>query len=195
MRRLLFAIQRHNQRQSHGNFRRRNRNRKEHKNLSIEIIVKARERHQREICRIEHQFQRHINHQHIAPDDYAKKPEREQQETDRKVMLEAYMCHFRSFLLSKITPTIATSSSTEIISNGSRYCENSRCPSSAVPALKSGARVALSVVAPRLLKKIARMVPTEITPPITPRSLICRRSSAFKSSNMMTNRNSTITAP
>src|ERR1035441_8713250 len=73
--------------------------------------------------------------------------------------------HRRSFLLSKTTPTIATSNNTETISNGSRYCVNNNLPREAVPPSSPGDSVAPSGAFKRLLRKIARMDPTEINPP------------------------------
>src|SRR5262249_13198548 len=152
------------------------------KDLTVQIIVEPREGHEREVGGVEHQFERHVDDQDITADDHAEKSEREQQEADNEIMFEAYGFHFRSFLLNKITPTMATSSSTETTSNGSRYCENRSLPSSTVPALKSGARVAFKPAFLRLSKKMPRMVPTAMIPPARPSSLILRRSSAFKSS-------------
>ena len=45
------------------------------------------------------------------------------------------------------------------------------------------------------LKKIETTMPTETKPAARPKNLIFRRASSFKSNNMMTNRNSTMTAP
>jgi hypothetical protein len=47
-------------------------------------------------------------------------PRLNKKRADDQVMSKAY-AHFSSLLLRRITPTIATSSSTETISNGSRY--------------------------------------------------------------------------
>src|ERR1035438_8433114 len=48
--------------------------------------------------------------------------------------------HFRSFLLSNTTPTMATSNSTETISNGNRYWDwvNSNLPSETVSPSSRG---------------------------------------------------------
>src|ERR1017187_4128935 len=66
--------------------------------------------------------------------------------------------HFRSFLLNKITPIIATSSSTETTSNGSRYCVNNSLPSAAGSPSSVGAdKFAPGFVATIYFQKIVTM--------------------------------------
>ncbi len=69
-------------------------------------------------------------------------------------------------MLSNTTPTIATSSSTETISNGSRYWVNSNLPSGdraafGRAAIRRGTQRACS----RLVRKMARIAPAEMSPP------------------------------
>src|ERR1039458_8456166 len=73
-----------------------------------------------------------------------------------------FFSHFRSFLLNKITPIIATSSSTETTSNGSRYCVNNSLPSAAVSPSSLGADKFAPGFAARIdFTKIITMAPTD----------------------------------
>ena len=78
MRRLAFAVKRHDQRQPHRDFRRRDRDDEENHDLPVEIAVEAGQRDQREVGRVEHQFQAHVNDEQIAPHDDAEQAEAEQ---------------------------------------------------------------------------------------------------------------------
>ena len=64
-----------------------------------------------------------------------------------------------------------------------------------VGAGKTAVALAAMLVAVTNRHQAAMMAPTETTPATSPVFLIFRRSSSFRSSSMMTNRNSTITAP
>src|SRR5947209_11384640 len=119
MSRLAFAVKRHDQRQSDRYFRGCNRNNEKDHHLTIKLVVEPGKRHEREIGRVEHQFEGHINYEQIAPHDNAHQSHAEKQSAQEEIMVKADT-HFRSFLLSKITPTIATNNNTETISNGSR---------------------------------------------------------------------------
>src|SRR5208282_6900789 len=77
----------------------------------------------------------------------------------------AFSCgYFKSFLLSKITPTIATSNSTETTSKGSTYCLNKSWPSSAVPPSSVSDAEPFGCVARKHFRVITMMEPTEISP-------------------------------
>ncbi len=86
---LAFAIQRHNQGQADSDFRRCHRNDEEHHDLAVELVVEAGESDQRKIGGIEHQFERHVNDEQIAPDADAEQPETEQNHADDEIMFEA----------------------------------------------------------------------------------------------------------
>src|SRR5215472_3936646 len=64
--RLAFAVKRDDEGKAYANFRGGDRDDKEHKDLAVEIVVEARERHQGEVSRVEHQFQPHVNDEQIA---------------------------------------------------------------------------------------------------------------------------------
>src|SRR5689334_14239286 len=131
MRRPALPAKRHNESQTDCDLRCRDGDDKKHEDLSLEIIAVSRKCHQGQVGGVEHQLQTHVDHQQIAPHDHAQQPETKQDHAHRQVMLNPDI-HLRSFLLSKITPTIATNNSTEIISNGSRYWVNNNLPSGTV---------------------------------------------------------------
>ena len=91
MRRLALAIERHNEREADGDFRRRDGDDEEHHHLTVQVIVESRKRDEREIGRIEHQLKRHIHHEQIASCDHAQQAEREQQRANKQVMFQAYI--------------------------------------------------------------------------------------------------------
>src|SRR5208337_150841 len=115
--RLALAIQRHNQCQPQRHLRRRDRNHEKNENLPAWLIVEARKSHQCQRPRVEHQFQGHVNNQQIAAQDNPEQPEREEQGADNQIVREPH-AHLSSFLLSRTTPTMATSNSSETTSKG-----------------------------------------------------------------------------
>src|SRR5262245_9031844 len=92
-------------------------NNEEHEDLAIEVVGEPRKGHERQVGGVEHQFERHVDDEQVAPHQHAQQAEREEQPADDQVMFETNRSHFRSFLVSSTTPIIATSSSTETISN------------------------------------------------------------------------------
>src|SRR5689334_3714103 len=68
---LALAIKRHDQRETHGDFGGGDGDDEKDKHLAVEVVGEMRAGDQREVRRVEHQFERHVNDQHIAPDDYA----------------------------------------------------------------------------------------------------------------------------
>src|SRR5438105_6322612 len=123
MGRLAFAVKRHDQRQADCNLSRSHGDDKKDHHLPIQIIVEPGEGDKSQVGGVEHQFQRHINNEQIAPYNNAQQAEAEEERAHNQVLPEANV-HLSSFLLKRITPTIATSSSTETISKGNRYSVN-----------------------------------------------------------------------
>jgi len=78
--------------------------------------------------RREHQLKRHVDHQQIAR-MMTRAAQAEQHEAHEQIMMEADVHLFEFLFAHRITPTIATSRSTETISNGSVYCVNKSLPS------------------------------------------------------------------
>jgi len=90
---LAPAIQRHDEREADRDLRRRHRDDEEHQDLAVQVVVEPRKGDEREVGRVEHQFERHVNHEQIAPHDDAEQSQREQQETDGQIMFESNV-HF-----------------------------------------------------------------------------------------------------
>src|SRR6266404_1577196 len=88
VRRLALAVKRHNESQADRDFRRRDSNNEKHEDLAIQVVVESRKSHKREIGRIEHQFQPHINDEQIAPDDDTKQSQREEKRADDEIMFK-----------------------------------------------------------------------------------------------------------
>ena len=91
---LAFAVERDDERQPDRHFRRRDGDDEENQNLSVQVVVEARERNEREIRGVKHQFQRHINHQQIAPQNDAEQAEAKQRGADDEIMFQAYSHNF-----------------------------------------------------------------------------------------------------
>src|SRR5579871_3087679 len=68
---LAPAIQRDDQRQAHRDLRRRHSDDEEHEHLAVEIAVEAGHRHEREIGRVQHHFEAHVDHEQVAAHDDA----------------------------------------------------------------------------------------------------------------------------
>src|SRR5258708_6341938 len=130
--RAALAIEGHDERQTHRHLGGRHGDDEKHEHLPIEIAGEAREGDHGQRGRVEHQLERHVNHQQIAPHDHPHQPQAKEDDADGQIMFEANS-HFRSFLLSNTTPTIATSNSTDTTSKGSRNWVNSPLPSGSVP--------------------------------------------------------------
>src|SRR5690242_19098287 len=90
---LPTTIKRHDERQTDRDFGRRHRDDEKHQHLAVEFVVEPRKRDKCQISRVEHQLQRHINHQQVTAHDDAKQPQRKQQEADDQIMMEANV-HF-----------------------------------------------------------------------------------------------------
>ena len=86
---LAFAIERHDESEAHGDFRRRDRDDEKNDDLAVQVVGETGEGDQREIRRVEHQLQRHVNDQQIAPHDDAEQSKAEQQCADDQIMFEA----------------------------------------------------------------------------------------------------------
>src|SRR6266850_6310705 len=185
--RLALALERYNERQANGHLGRCHCDDEKDKDLPVQIVIEPREGDQRQVRRIQHQLERHVDDKQIAPHDDPQQANTEQNDADYQIVFESDVRHFRSFLLSKTTPTMATSSSTETISNGSKYCVNSSLPSGIVPPSSAGTWSTPSGEFARPLRKMARIAPTEITPVKSATFLIFRRSSALRSSCIITN--------
>src|SRR5437867_7928638 len=69
MRCLALAIERDDQRQADRHFCRRHRDDEKDEHLAIETVPESRKSDQRQVAGIEHQFERHVDHQQIAPHD------------------------------------------------------------------------------------------------------------------------------
>src|SRR5277367_1551254 len=86
---LAAAIERDDEREADRDFRRRDGDDEKHQHLSIELVVESRERDEREVRGVQHQLQRHINHNQIAPHDDAEQSQRKQQKADGQIMFES----------------------------------------------------------------------------------------------------------
>src|SRR5207247_6909925 len=106
--------------------------------LAIEIVDEPRKGHHGEIACIEHQPERHVNHEQVPPDDDSEQSQQKKPGAHEQNMLQRHVTHSRCLLLNNTVPIIATRSRTETISNGSRYWENSSSPSGCVPPATAG---------------------------------------------------------
>src|SRR5262245_56815912 len=121
MGRLPLAIECHDQRKSHRNFGGGDGNNEKDHHLAVEIVRVPREGHQCQIGCIKHQLERHVDDEQIAAHNHSEQSKQEQTGAHKEDMFEGHVHHSSSLLLKRIAPTIATSSSTETISNCSRY--------------------------------------------------------------------------
>ncbi len=101
MRGLALAVERHDQRQADRHFRRRHGDDEEHQDLAVEVVVEPREGDQREVGRVEHQFERHVDDQQVAPHDDAEQAERKQQRADDQIMFKPTFIFCTSKLIIK----------------------------------------------------------------------------------------------
>ncbi len=89
---LAFAIKRNDERQADGHFSSRNRDNEEHKDLPIETVwgvgTETRESDERQVGRVKHQFQPHVNHEQIAPRNDAEESQRKQNRAYRQIMFQ-----------------------------------------------------------------------------------------------------------
>ena len=119
----------------HGGLRRRVGNHENRKNLPVQVL-EPRKRHQIQVDRIQDQLNGHQNDDHIAARHHADHADDEQRRRDNQVMqcvigsiarlapkpsrLTSDLCLYLFFAMTT-APTIATSSSSDAISNGSKY--------------------------------------------------------------------------
>src|SRR5579859_2282758 len=163
MRGLTLAIQRHNQGQTHRDLRRGNCDNEEHEHLTIEIAIEAGKSDQREIGRIQHQLQAHIDDQQVPANRHAEQSKAKQDNADHQVVLEAN-AHFRSFLLSRITPTMATRSNKETISKGNRNRVKSTFPKGIVLPSSVGDGLEGRADRSKVCRKTKRIAPAAMMP-------------------------------
>src|ERR1043166_5516666 len=116
---LALAVEGDDEGEPNGNFGGGDGDDEEDEDLAVGIVGEPGKGDEREVGGVEHQFKRHVDDEQIAPDDDAEEAEAEQDGADCEVMFEADG-HFKSFLLRRMTPTIATRRRTDTISNGSR---------------------------------------------------------------------------
>ena len=60
----------------------------EDEDRTIHRAVKAREGDEREVCRVEHQFKRHVDHQQVAAHNDAQQTKAEQHRADHQIMFQ-----------------------------------------------------------------------------------------------------------
>src|SRR5436190_7738629 len=87
--RLSLAIERDDEGKADRNFGGSDGDDKEDHDLPAEVICESREGDERKICGVQHQFERHVDDQQIAPDDDTEEPEAEEQRADDEVVFEA----------------------------------------------------------------------------------------------------------
>ena len=100
MRRLVFAIKSDDECQTDCHLGRRDRNDKEHHDLTIQMIVESRACDQREIGGIKHQFQRHVNNQQIATKDHPQQANTEKQRAEEEIVFQTNRHKLLSFQIS-----------------------------------------------------------------------------------------------
>ena len=100
---LTPAVKRHDQRQANGDLRRSDGDTEEHEDLPVESAAKAREGHQREVGRVKHQLQRHVNDQQVAAHDHPEQAEAKQQHTDHQIMFQAGGHGSTSCMVKRVT--------------------------------------------------------------------------------------------
>jgi len=89
MRRLALAVQRHEEREAHSHLGCSDGDDEEYHHLAIEVVVVSREGHQREVGRIEHQFETHEDHEEVAARDHAQQTQAEEQRADDQVVVKS----------------------------------------------------------------------------------------------------------
>ena len=100
----------------------------------------VRERDQVDVHRVQDQLDGHQNDDDVAAGEHADRADQQQRGAQRQVMRGGNGSHAQILFFAITTePTTATSSSTEAISNGSRYCENSTSAiCSVLPSVAAG---------------------------------------------------------
>src|SRR5207302_2726895 len=108
--------------------RRRDGHDKYDEHLSERTTVQLRQRDEAQIDRVEHQLHGHEDDERVAPSEHADDADREQHRTVEQGLGD----HARTLRLARTTaPTIATSSSTLVSSNASRWSVNRTCATGA----------------------------------------------------------------
>src|SRR5690348_4163375 len=105
--------------------------------LPFQRAEKSREGDEREIDGIEHELDRHEDHDDVAPYDDAGDADREQHRAQNQIVFQRRRRH-RCLCASATAPTIATSSRTDAISNGSAKSVKSVCAIACGPPKASG---------------------------------------------------------
>src|SRR2546425_362415 len=73
----LAAVERDDDRQSHGDFRRRDREREEDENLARDVVQVVREGHEVDVRGVQHQLDGQEDHDDVSPDQHADDPPRQ----------------------------------------------------------------------------------------------------------------------
>src|SRR2546425_9423429 len=160
-----------------------------------------RQRHEREVYGVEHQLDAHEDPDRVPAQQHAGDAQREQHGRDEEGGSEQH----HSLRLARTTaPTMAASSSTLVISNGTRYASNSGratlptipCSAAARAIASGGSRIAAGGPATRSTPSWKPSTPASATPTARPSGpLMSVAAWRPRLSSMMTNRNSTMMAP
>src|SRR5438876_1717206 len=143
--RLAVAVNGEDDREADGGLGGRDRHHEEHEYLAGDAEP-LRQRHEREVYGVEHQLDAHEDHDRVPTQQHAGDAQREQHGRDEEGGSEQH----HSLRLARTTaPTMAASSRTLVISNGTRYASNSRraalptipCPSAARAIASGGSRL------------------------------------------------------
>src|SRR6266566_2235720 len=92
--RLPVARNQDDNSQPHGRFRRRHHNHKQHKNLPIDFSQRLAERHERQIDRVQHQFDGHENRDDVALENKRKHTQSEQDRAQDHVIIRRHHLRF-----------------------------------------------------------------------------------------------------
>jgi len=101
----------------------------QHEDLSPDVAVDETERDQVDVHGIQHQLDRHEDHHAVTSGQHTINTGAEQERTEKEELVDE---HAQSFLANTTAPIKAASNSTDIASNGTRYCEKIESPTSAL---------------------------------------------------------------
>src|SRR5437879_4408656 len=92
----------------------------------------TRERHEHQVDRIQHQLDRHEDHDDVAAYQHAHRTDGEHDGPKDQVPGDRHRAHTSVRLAKTTAPTMATNNSTEVTSNASKWCVKRRSANSSV---------------------------------------------------------------
>src|SRR6202041_2150573 len=118
---LAILIYSDDDREPYRRFRRRDHNYEKHKHQAVQLIVRAGKSDERQVHRVEHQFNRHKQGNDVALEHKSHNAQPEQNRAQHQIIGNRNDVHWSSLLASTSAPRIAIKIKIEVASKGKTY--------------------------------------------------------------------------